>query len=52
MEDIASRVKDLNARLGDIRREQVFQRVSPHIHFPSLPFLARACFPFKDLKIC
>lgn len=29
MEDIASRVKDLNARLGDIRREQVFQRVSP-----------------------
>lgn len=26
MEDIASRVKDLNARLGDIRREQVFQR--------------------------
>jgi len=26
--DIATRVKDLNARLNDIRREQVFQRVS------------------------
>jgi hypothetical protein len=28
MEDLATRVKDLNARLADIRREQVFQRVS------------------------
>lgn len=28
LQDIASRVKDLNARLHDIRREQVFQRVS------------------------
>lgn len=27
LQDIASRVKDLNARLHDIRREQVFQRV-------------------------
>jgi p24 family protein alpha len=27
LEDIASRVRDLNARLNDIRREQVFQRV-------------------------
>lgn len=27
LEDIATRVKDLNARLKDIRREQVFQRV-------------------------
>ncbi|KAK0742876.1 emp24/gp25L/p24 family/GOLD-domain-containing protein [Schizothecium vesticola] len=26
LQDLASRVKDLNARLGDIRREQVFQR--------------------------
>jgi len=26
--DIATRVKDLNMRLNDIRREQVFQRVS------------------------
>ena len=26
--EIVQRVKDLNARLGDIRREQVFQRVS------------------------
>ncbi|KAK2612361.1 emp24p/erv25p-related protein [Conoideocrella luteorostrata] len=26
LQDIASRVKDLNARLNDIRREQVFQR--------------------------
>lgn len=28
IQDITSRVKDLNARLADIRREQVFQRVS------------------------
>lgn len=28
IEDIASRIKDLNARLNDVRREQVFQRVS------------------------
>ena len=27
LEDLATRVKDLNARLNDIRREQVFQRV-------------------------
>jgi hypothetical protein len=27
MQDLAARVKDLNARLNDIRREQVFQRV-------------------------
>ncbi len=27
LEDIASRVRDLNMRLNDIRREQVFQRV-------------------------
>ncbi|KEZ38682.1 hypothetical protein SAPIO_CDS10701 [Scedosporium apiospermum] len=26
LEDIASRIKDLNARLNDVRREQVFQR--------------------------
>ncbi|KAK1828123.1 emp24/gp25L/p24 family/GOLD-domain-containing protein [Podospora conica] len=26
LQDLATRVKDLNARLGDIRREQVFQR--------------------------
>jgi hypothetical protein len=28
LENLASRVKDLNARLSDVRREQVFQRVS------------------------
>ncbi len=27
LEDIASRIQDLNMRLTDIRREQVFQRV-------------------------
>lgn len=27
LNDLATRVKDLNARLNDIRREQVFQRV-------------------------
>ena len=27
LEDIQSRIKDLNMRLQDIRREQVFQRV-------------------------
>ena len=34
MTDIESKVKDLNARLHDIRREQVFQRVDllhPHL---------------------
>jgi len=29
IQDIVQKVKDLNARLQDIRREQVFQRVSP-----------------------
>ena len=33
--DIVSKVKDLNAKLLDIRREQVFQRVSLTLHFPS-----------------
>ena len=28
IEDITGRIKDLNARLNDVRREQVFQRVS------------------------
>lgn len=28
LQDITTRVKDLNNRLSDIRREQVFQRVS------------------------
>jgi len=28
IQDIVSKVKDLNARLQDIRREQIFQRVS------------------------
>lgn len=28
IQDITTRVKDLNARLNDVRREQVFQRVS------------------------
>lgn len=28
IDDITTRVKDLTARLQDIRREQVFQRVS------------------------
>ena len=28
IQDIAQKVKDLNGRLQDIRREQVFQRVS------------------------
>lgn len=37
LQDLASRVKDLNARLGDIRREQVFQRV--RTYSLSLPFL-------------
>lgn len=27
LEDLVGKVKDLNGRLGDIRREQVFQRV-------------------------
>jgi hypothetical protein len=35
--DLATRVRDLNARLNDIRREQVFQRVSSTPPFP-FPF--------------
>jgi hypothetical protein len=31
IQDIVRKVKDLNGRLQDIRREQVFQRVSRHI---------------------
>jgi hypothetical protein len=31
MEDIVGKVKDLNGRLNDIRREQVFQRVSSRL---------------------
>ncbi|KAL8392145.1 hypothetical protein RB595_002365 [Gaeumannomyces hyphopodioides] len=33
LEDIATRIKDLNLRLQDIRREQVFQRVLPSFFF-------------------
>ena len=32
IQDIVQKVKDLNARLQDIRREQVFQRVSRYSH--------------------
>lgn len=38
LQDITTRVKDLNARLNDIRREQVFQRVS--LKTLSLSFLS------------
>ena len=40
MEDLSQRVKDLNSRLQDIRREQVFQRVSG-----SLPQSHGSCWP-------
>jgi hypothetical protein len=33
IQDIVKRVKDLNGRLQDIRREQVFQRVSIFLLF-------------------
>ena len=33
IQDIVKRVKDLNGRLQDIRREQVFQRVGPYLRF-------------------
>jgi hypothetical protein len=33
IDDIVKRVKDLNGRLQDIRREQVFQRVGPFYYF-------------------
>jgi len=32
IQDIQKRVKDLNGRLQDIRREQVFQRVSVYLN--------------------
>ena len=35
MQDIVQKVKDLNGRLHDIRREQIFQRVCLSIH-PSI----------------
>lgn len=34
LQDLATRAKDLNNRLQDIRREQVFQRVS-HLFQPN-----------------
>ncbi len=37
LEDIATRIKDLNARLKDIRREQIFQRVCTQKHFSHFP---------------
>ena len=39
IDTLAGRVKDLNARLGDIRREQVFQRVSLPLFSLFLPVL-------------
>lgn len=36
IQDITTRVKDLNARLNDIRREQVFQRVSNPLNHKKL----------------
>lgn len=39
LEDITTRVKDLNARLKDVRREQVFQRVSSRQASQQLPCL-------------
>ena len=40
VEDIVERVKDLNRRLEDVRREQVFQRVGSS-EYSSIPSLAR-----------
>jgi hypothetical protein len=36
IKDIVQRVKDLNSRLHDIRREQVYQRVSDFLALPSI----------------
>lgn len=54
--DIVTKVKDLNARLQDIRREQVFQRVRPssssfisiliHLHPHSSPSSSPSSSPF------
>jgi hypothetical protein len=33
IQDIVKRVQELNGRLQDIRREQVFQRVGPYLRF-------------------
>lgn len=41
IQDITTRVKDLNARLNDIRREQVFQRVSDNYPLSRLIRLGR-----------
>jgi hypothetical protein len=39
IQDIVKRVKDLNGRLQDIRREQVFQRVCFDLFFNRLALL-------------
>ena len=39
IQDIVKRVKDLNGRLQDIRREQVFQRVCPPISGSPLAYV-------------
>lgn len=45
IEDIVQKVKDLNSRLQDIRREQVFQRVRyPHSSSSSINY----CYPEKE----
>jgi hypothetical protein len=41
MEDLVGKVKDLNGRLGDIRREQVFQRVSSVMPDDGLRYIGR-----------
>jgi hypothetical protein len=44
LQDITSRVRDLNARLNDIRREQVFQRVG--VPPPPSSFTLPSYLPF------
>ena len=45
LSEIAQKVRDLNGRLQDIRREQIFQRV--RVFFPTLP--KAICFSFLHL---
>ena len=48
MGEIAQKVQDLNARLLDIKREQVFQRVSSQLLEVSQRFLDATLPPVRD----
>lgn len=52
MDDLSQRVKDLNARLNDIRREQIFQRVSEgdRARYPYSIRMSWGAMPFMTMS--